>query len=127
MPITMCSGLAPSCLKRSSKTFHPCFVLAKSSGLTTTCLLGRQIQPEQDWLPMSIPQTYLITTSGEDDNAVVLIVHLLLLALTGAGPRRSVQLSNFDQQARNPLGQGERQLIVDRQSDQNPWLLQQAS
>jgi hypothetical protein len=57
----------------------------------------------------------------------VFIVHLLLLALTAAAPRHSVQLSNFDQQARNPTGQGERQLIVDRQSDQNPWLLQQAS
>src|SRR5260370_35632883 len=70
----MCSGLASSCLNRSSNTFHPAFVLAKSSGLTTTCLLGRQIQPEQDWLPMSIPQTYLMITSfSVDGNDAVFI------------------------------------------------------
>ncbi|GHO90069.1 hypothetical protein KSF_001170 [Reticulibacter mediterranei] len=64
----------------SNHTFHPSLVLAKAIDLTTTFLLGWQTQPEQDWLPMSIPQTYLIAaSSSEDADEIVLITHLLLL------------------------------------------------
>jgi len=43
-------------------------------------------QPEQDWLPISIPHTYLmIPSSEEEDNDVVFMLHLPLLALTIPG------------------------------------------
>ena len=51
--------------------------------MTTTLLSGRQMQPAQAWLPMSIPQTYLMgASSSEDVDAVVLIAHLPFLAFT---------------------------------------------
>src|SRR5258708_19778237 len=41
-------------------------------------LSSRRIQPAQDWLPMSIPQTYVIDIStGENVAAAVFITHLL--------------------------------------------------
>jgi hypothetical protein len=48
--------------------------------LITTLLSGRQMQPAQDWLPMSIPQTYLmVASSSEGADGVLLIAHLLFL------------------------------------------------
>jgi hypothetical protein len=71
----------------SSNTFHPSWVRAMVIGLTTTLLSGRVTQPEQDWLPMSIPQTYLVvaSSSGEEADGVVFIAHLLLLAFSIRG------------------------------------------
>src|SRR6266540_4212991 len=76
-------GVASNCISFSSHTFHPSLVLAKEVGLTTTRFSGPQMQPEQDWLPTSIPQTYLMVTSSSEDetDGVVLIAHLLLLVL----------------------------------------------
>jgi hypothetical protein len=41
-------------------------------------LSGRQMQPTQDWLPISIPQTYLMTAPSEEgaDGGIVM-AHLL--------------------------------------------------
>src|SRR5215472_16334851 len=73
-------GAASNCSSFSSHTLHPSQVLAKSLGLTTTRLSGLQMQPEQDWLPISIPQTYLIVTASSEEEAdgVALITPLLL-------------------------------------------------
>jgi hypothetical protein len=51
-------------------------------GLTLTLLSGRMTQPEQDWLPISIPQTYFIESSSEEADGIVLIGHLFFCALT---------------------------------------------
>src|SRR5260370_38677265 len=76
-------GAASNCVSFSSHTFHPSLVLAKEVGLTTVRFSGPQMQPEQDWLPTSIPQTYLMVTSSSEEqtDGVVLIAHLLSLAL----------------------------------------------
>jgi len=100
--------------------------------LTTTLLSGRVMQPAQDWLPRSIPHTYLIIGSScEDISSVVFITHLLLLAL--ARPCIFSDTILRLGSVRTPTSQGERQLILDRQSglgncfSSNCWLLQQAS
>lgn len=77
MPITIWLGTASSRLSFSSHIFQPSFALANAVGLTTTLLSGRVMHPEQDWLPMSIPQTYLISASLLEEAAgVVSITHL---------------------------------------------------
>ncbi len=80
-------GVASNCVSFSSHTFHPSLVFAKSLALTTTRFPGPQMQPEQDWLPTSIPQTYLIVTSSseEETDGTVFIAHLLLLVLSMLG------------------------------------------
>src|SRR5258708_28953008 len=71
-------GSASNWLSFSSQSCHPSLALAKEIGLTTTLLSSRRMQPAQDWLPMSIPQTYLIDiSSGEHVAAAVFITHLL--------------------------------------------------
>jgi hypothetical protein len=77
---------------------------------------------------MSIPQTYLIDSSpGENDDADVFIAHLLSGVLFIPGH------ALLPEAARTPTHQGERQLMLDRQSCQalvfpeTTWLLQQAS
>src|SRR5260370_33073235 len=74
-------GAASNCASFSSHTFHPSLVLAKSLDLATIRLSGPQMQPAQDWLPTSIPHTYLIVTSSseEDADGVGLITHLFCL------------------------------------------------
>jgi hypothetical protein len=49
-------------------------------GLTTISFFGFIMQPEQDWLPISIPQTYLTLSSDcSEDSWVVFIFSLLCL------------------------------------------------
>jgi hypothetical protein len=89
--------------------------LAKVIDLTTTLLFGRQMQPEQDWLPMSIPQTYLmLASSAEESGPVSFIAHLLFLL--GNVPVSATSGGLSLGSARNPANQGERQLILDWQS-----------
>jgi hypothetical protein len=72
-------------------------------GLTTTLLSRRQIQPAQAWLPISIPQTYLIDASSpEEVDAVVLIAHLLFLAFTMAVQHLGAQLHRDQRETRPP-------------------------
>src|SRR2546421_1875522 len=74
-------GGASSWLSFSSQICQPSLAFAKVIGLITTLLSGRQMQPAQDWLPISIPQTYLmVASSSEEADAVLLIAHLLSLA-----------------------------------------------
>jgi hypothetical protein len=41
------------------------------------------MQPAQDWLPISIPHTYLMVAPSEEGaDGVILIAHLLLLHFT---------------------------------------------
>jgi hypothetical protein len=63
IPMRIWLGGASNRLSFSSQTCQPSLALAKVIGLTTTLLSGRQIQPAQDWLPISTPQTYLIVAS----------------------------------------------------------------
>src|SRR5215831_13906529 len=73
-------GGASNWVSFSSQICHPSLVLAKVIDLSTTLLSGRQMQPAQDWLPIAIPQTYLMTTpSGEEADTVLVIAHLLFL------------------------------------------------
>ncbi len=86
-------------------------------GLTTTSFFGRMMQPEQDWLPLSIPQTYLMLASAcSEDKRCVFIFSLLCLDDPIPGPRLPVLPSHRNQSARSPAHQGERDLILDRQS-----------
>ncbi|WP_236601866.1 hypothetical protein [Ktedonobacter sp. SOSP1-52] len=133
MPITIWLGSASKRLSLSSHLFQPSLVLAKVVGLTTMLLLGRVMHPEQDWLPMSIPQMYLISAlSTEEEVGVVSIAHLVFLTSPSLGLPSGASFHR-DQQARIPTHQSERQLILDRQSDSSGCLsrhrrlLQQAS
>src|SRR6266516_2557597 len=64
----------------SSQVCQPSLALANMIDLSTTLLSGRQMQPAQDLLPMSIPQTYLmVAPSSEEADGVLLIAHLPLL------------------------------------------------
>src|SRR5579883_1897152 len=75
-------GGASSLLSFSSHTFQPSRALAKVVGLTTTLLSGRVMHPEQDWLPISIPQTYLTSApEASEADAVVSIRHLIFCVL----------------------------------------------
>src|SRR5258708_7575736 len=108
-------GGASNRLSFSSQICHPSLALAKVIGLATTLLSGRQMQPTQDWLPISTPQTYLIVaSSAEEADGVVLITHLLLLGFTF--PVHIVRCHFSPYSARLPTNQGERQLMPDRQS-----------
>src|SRR5712692_3791866 len=112
----ICLGTASNRVSFSNNTSQPSFALAKVTGLITTLLSGRHTQPAQDWLPTSIPQTYLMGASScEEPDVVWLMFHLLVLAEPSLrfSPVRSFDL---DQRARNPTDQGERQLILDGQS-----------
>lgn len=80
MPITIWLGAASNWFSFSSQRFQPSLALVNVVGLTTTLLSGRVTHPEQDWLPMSIPQTYLISApSTEGLVGVVSIAHLAFL------------------------------------------------
>jgi len=73
-------GGASNWFSFSSQICQPSLALANVIDLTTTLLSGRQMQPAQDWLPMSIPQTYLmVASSSEGADGVLLIAHLLFL------------------------------------------------
>jgi hypothetical protein len=101
--MTICEGTASSRFNRSSKTFQPSLVRAMVIGLTTVSLLGRMMQPEQDWLPISIPQTYCMLASAcSEDKRVVFISHLLCLDGPIPGLRPSVLPCHRDQSARSP-------------------------
>ncbi len=116
MPMRICLGTASNRLSFSNSTSQPSFALAKVTGLTTTLLSGRHTQPAHDWLPTSIPQTYLMGASScEEPDVVWLMFHLLVRAEPSLcfSPVRPFDL---DQQARNPTDQSERQLILDGQS-----------
>jgi hypothetical protein len=83
IPIRIWLAGASSWVSFSTNTCHPALALAKVIGLTTTLLSGRQMQPAQAWLPMSIPPTYLMgASSPEEVDALVLIAHRLFLAFT---------------------------------------------
>src|SRR5256885_3626990 len=76
-------GEASNWLSFSSQTCQPSLAFRKAIGSTTTLLSGRMTQPEQDWLPISIPHTYLIVVSSlEEASSVKLISHLPLLVLS---------------------------------------------
>jgi len=101
IPMRIWLGRASNGLSFSPNTCHPCLVLAKVIGFTTTLLSGRQMQPAQAWLPMSIPHTYLmVTSSPEEADVVVLIAHLLFLAFTI--PVHFVRCKAAPRSARNP-------------------------
>src|SRR5215472_18137665 len=71
-------GGASSWLSFSSQICQPSLALAKVIDLITTLLSGRQMQPAQDWLPISIPQTYLITAPSEEGaGGGIVMAHLL--------------------------------------------------
>src|SRR5712692_8617792 len=109
-------GTASKWVSFSNSTSQPSFALAKVTGLTTTLLSGRHTQPAQDWLPTSIPQTYVMGASScEEPDVVWLMFHLLVLAepFLCFSP---VWPFDLDQQARIPTDQSERQLILDGQS-----------
>src|SRR5712692_5215191 len=78
------------------------------------------MQPAQDWLPISIPHTYLMVAPSEEGaDGVILIAHLFCFisaSLSISWRHSSASLPLFLQQARNPTNQGERQLMLDRQS-----------
>lgn len=87
IPMPIWLGAASKWVSFSSHAFHPSWVRALVIGLTTTLLSGRLTQPDQDLLPMSISQTYLVVTSssGEEADGVVFIAHLLLVTLSILG------------------------------------------
>lgn len=71
-------GGASNWVSFSFQICQPSLALAKVIDLTTTLLSGRQMQPAQDWLPISIPQTYLIVASSEEAGVSVLFIAYLL-------------------------------------------------
>src|SRR5260370_21827206 len=80
IPMRIWLGGASSWLSFSSQICQPSLALANVIALITTLLSGRHMQPAQDWLPMSIPQTYLmVASSSEGADEVLLIAHLLFL------------------------------------------------
>src|SRR6266487_5438991 len=108
MSMRICLGTASNRLSFSNSTSQPSFALAKVTGLTTTLLSGRHTQPEQDWLPTSIPQRYLMGVSScEEPDVVWLIFHLLVLGEPSLwfSPVRPFDL---DQRVRNPTDSSER-------------------
>src|SRR5437868_5389941 len=93
-------GGASSWFSFSSQICQPSLALAKVIALITTRLSGRHMQPAQDWLPMSIPQTYLmVASSSEGADGVLFIAHLLSFLF---------HLCHFlsSRRARNPSTQG---------------------
>src|SRR5260221_14358684 len=68
-------------------------------------LSSRRIQPAQDWLPMSIPQTYVIDIStGENVAAAVFITHLLSGVPSISGHLLRCNLSTFGSQKPDQSG-----------------------
>src|SRR5579883_2752859 len=133
MPIMIWLGAASNRLSFSSQRSQPSLALAKVVGLTTTLLSGRVMHPEQDWLPISIPHTYLISAPCPSEaGGVVSIAHLVFLTPPSLDLPSGAPFHR-DEQARNPTSQSERQLILDRQSGPGDCLschhrpLQQAS
>src|SRR6266516_3449322 len=71
-------GGASNWFSFSSQICQPSLALAKVIDLMTTLLSGRQMQPAQDWLPISIPQTYLMTAPSEKGaSGGIFMAHLL--------------------------------------------------
>jgi hypothetical protein len=77
IPMRICPAGASNWFSFSSQICQPSLALAKVIDLMTTLLSGRQMQPAQDWLPISIPQTYLMTASSEGAGGGIFIAHLL--------------------------------------------------
>jgi hypothetical protein len=113
-------GGASNWFSFSCQICQPSLALANVIDLTTTLLWGRQMQPAQDWLPISIPQTYLITdSSSEGADEVLFIAHLLSLHFPSLSISWRHSPTSFLlslRRARNPTNPGERQLMLDRQS-----------
>jgi len=79
----ICPARASNWFSFSCQICQPSLALANVIGLSTTLLSGRHMQPAQDWLPISIPQTYLMVAPSEEGaDGVLLIAHLLLLHFT---------------------------------------------
>src|SRR5258708_4287594 len=78
IPMRIWLGGASNWFSFSSQICQPSLALANVIGLSTTLLSGRVMQPAQDWLPISIPQTYLMVAPCEEGaDGVLLIAHLL--------------------------------------------------
>lgn len=133
MPIMIWLRAASNRLSFSSQRSQPSLALAKVVGLTTTLLSGRVMHPEQDWLPISIPHTYLISAPCPSEaGGVISIAHLIFLTPPSLDLPSGAPFHR-DEQARIPTNQRERQLILDRHSgsgnglSRRHGLVQQAS
>src|SRR5438270_12924353 len=120
MPMRISPAGASNCFSFSSQICQPSLALAKVIDLMTTLLSGRQMQPTQHWLPISIPQTYLMTAPSEEGaGGGIFMAHLLFSFKLGSCSFPRIIAASFllpSRQARNPTSQGERQLMLDRQS-----------
>src|SRR5437588_12892715 len=78
------------------------------------------MQPAQVWLAISMPQTYLMTAPSEEGaGGGIFMAHLLFSFKLGSCSFPRIIAASFllpSRQARNPTSQGERQLMLDRQS-----------
>src|SRR5260370_36619164 len=101
-------GGASNWFSFSSQICQPSLALANVIGLSTTLLSGRHMQPAQDWLPISIPHTYLMVAPSEEGaDGVILIAHLFCFisaSLSISWRHSSASLPLFLQQARNQIG-----------------------
>jgi len=111
IPMRIWLGRASNWSSFSSQTCQPSLLFVKVSGLTTTLLSGRQMQPAQDWLPKSIPQTYLIVACSSEGEVAILITYLLSfrLPIPGHPPRdllapRSASIPSQEARASAHLG-----------------------
>src|SRR3989442_1445006 len=128
MPMRICLGTASNRVSFSNSTSQPSFALAKVTGLTTTLLSGRQTQPEQDWLPTSIPQIYLMGASScEEPDVVWLMFHLLVLAEPSLCGLSTLMRERETRPTRASVSSSWIGNLAWRLVSANRWLLQQAS
>jgi hypothetical protein len=121
IPMRISPAGASNWLSFSCQICQPSLALAKVIDLMTTLLSGRQMQPAQDWLPISIPQTYLITAPSEEGaGGGIFIAHLLfsLIFRPCSFPSIILRRRSFFRQGKRETRpkRRERQLMLDRQS-----------
>src|SRR4030088_2077100 len=113
-------GGASSWFSFSSQICQPSLALVNVIDLMTTLLSGRHMQPAQDWLPISIPQTYLITASSEKEaDGVLFIAHLLSLHFPSPFPSVILRRRSFSRR-------GQREPRPARASVSSCWIGNQA-
>src|SRR3989440_10680734 len=120
MPMRISPAGASNCFSFSYQICRLSVAMAKVSALMHALSSGRQMQPTQHWLPISIPQTYLMTPPSEEGaGGGIFMAHLLFSFKLGSCSFPRIIAASFllpSRQARNPTSQGERQLMLDRQS-----------
>jgi hypothetical protein len=114
----ICPAGASNWFSFSSQICQPSLALAKVIDLMTTLLSGRQMQAAQDWLPISIPQTYLMTAPSEEGaGGGIFMAHLLFSFML-----RSCSFPSIILRRRSFLRRGKRETRPARASVSSCWI-----